>query len=116
MSAVIVKIAVAGILAVALVRAFMGPPPARLHPMLVLSCGFAGVIGYPLAALVAAEGDATGGSVVLAVSVCLVAAAAWGARGPGDDGGEPRDGDPDPPVDWEAFDRERARWEHRARH
>jgi len=113
-SPVVVKVAVGAVLAVVLVRAFVGPPPARLRPVMVLVSGFAGVVGYPIGALIAAEGHATAGSVTIGAAVCLVSLAAWGARGPGDDGGEPRGEDPDPPVDWEAFDRERERWERAA--
>ncbi len=110
-----VKVAVGVVLAVVLVRAFIGPPPGRLRPLTVLVAGFLGVIGYPIGAVVAAEGHATAGSVLIGAAVCLVSLAAWAARGPGDDGGEPRGEDPVPPVDWEAFDRARERWEQAAR-
>jgi hypothetical protein len=108
---VLIKVAVAAALAIALLRAFVGPPPASLHPVLALFAGFAGAVGYPIAVLVAAGREAALASILLAGSVTALALAVWAARGPSDDGGEPVEDGPDPPVDWEAFDRMRDAWE-----
>lgn len=105
------KAAVAAILALVLVRAFMGPAPAAMHPLLALAAGFVGVVGYPVAVVVAAAAHPASAMLLLAAAVTSMALAVWAARGPGDDGGEGIERDPEPPVDWEAFDRERARWE-----
>lgn len=111
MTALLVKAAVAAALALVLARAFMGPPPRRLRPLLTLICGFFGLIGYPIAVLVAAARHPQLASILLGVAVAFMAVAFWAARGHNDDGGDDGDEGPEPPVDWEAFDRERERWE-----
>ncbi len=114
-TALLVKAAVAAALALVLARAFMGPPPRRLRPLLTLICGFVGLIGYPIAVLVAAARHPQPASILLGVAVAFMAVAFWSARGRNDDGGDDGGDDPEPPVDWEAFDRERERWERSAR-
>jgi hypothetical protein len=110
-TALLVKAVVAAAVALALARAFMGPAPQRMHPELAMAAGFVGLIGYPVAIIVAAGRHPETATVVLAGSVILMALAVWAARGPGDDGGEEVEHGPDPPVDWESFDLERERWE-----
>jgi hypothetical protein len=114
-TALLVKAAVAAALALVLARAFMGPPPRRLRPLLTLVCGFLGLIGYPVAVLVAADRHPQLASILLGVAVVFMAVAFWAARGHNDDGDDGDDDGPEPPVDWEAFDRERERWERPAR-
>jgi hypothetical protein len=114
-TALLVKAAVAAALALVLARAFMGPPPRRLRPLLTLICGFFGLLGYPIAVLVAAARHPQLASILLGAAVVFMAVAFWAARGPNDDGGDDGDEGPEPPVDWEAFDRERDRWERSAR-
>jgi hypothetical protein len=110
----LIRAVVAVVLVLALVRAFAGPPPARMRPFLALAAGFLGVAAYPVAVLVAASRHPHPASLLLAGSVAALALAAWAARGSGDDGGEGGEPGPDPPIDWEAFDTERERWEHSA--
>ncbi|UGS35686.1 hypothetical protein DSM104329_02081 [Capillimicrobium parvum] len=110
-TALLPKAAVAAALALVLARAFMGPPPRRLHPLLTLIAGFVGLIGYPIAVLVAADRHPQLASILLGGAVASMAVAFWAARGPSDDEGDDDDEGPEPPVDWEAFDRERERWD-----
>jgi hypothetical protein len=115
-TALLVKAAVAAALALVLARAFMGPPPRRLHPLLSLVAGFLGLLGYPIAVLVAADRHPQLASILLGVAVASMALAFWAARGRNDDGGDDDPPGPEPPLDWEAFDRERERWERSALH
>jgi hypothetical protein len=112
----LVKVAIAAAVAVALARAFMGPAPGRMQPELAMAAGFLGAIGYPVAIIIAAGRHPAAATIVLAASVISMALAVWAARGPGDDGGEEVEHDPDPPVDWEAFDAERERWQRTPTH
>jgi predicted permease len=99
--------------AVSLVRAFFGRPPERMRPLVALGAGFAGVIGYPIAVVLAAGGRATAALILLAATVIASALAGWAWRAtPEDDDPADEDGEGPPPrIDWRAFDRERARWE-----
>ena len=113
-TALLVKAAVAAALALALGRAFMGPPPRRMRPALVVVAGFFGIVGYPVAVIVAAARHPQLASSLLGAAVGSMALAVWAARGRNDDGGGNDGPGPEPPVDWEAFDRERERWERSA--
>jgi len=113
-TALLVKAAVAAALALALARAFMGPPPRRTRPGLVVVAGFLGLAGYPVAVIVAAARHPQAASILLGAAVAAMALAVWAARGRNDDGGGDEEPGPEPPVDWEAFDRERERWERSA--
>jgi hypothetical protein len=94
-----------------------------LRPVLSLVACFLGVIGFPIAAMIIDGGNTRVGAVLAAVSVLAVAFSVWAARGNGggggdegdaddDDGGGGEPGGPNGPLDWQAFDRQRAEWEH----
>jgi hypothetical protein len=102
------------------------------RPVLSLIACFVGVLGFPVAALVIDGGEATLGAGLAVLSVAAVAVSVWSGRRGGsggedsgsdeDDGGGGRGGDPGDPggpiggLDWQAFDRQRAEWEHSSRH
>lgn len=111
MATLLIEAVVAAAVGLALLRAFAGEPPERVHPLLALVAGFLGVAAYPIAVLVAAGRHPHPASLLLAGSVGALALAVWAARGSGDDGGQDTVHGPDPPIDWEAFDLERSRWE-----
>jgi hypothetical protein len=96
------------------------------RPVLSLIACFAGVIGFPIAALIIDGGHTAVGALLAAASVLAVAFSVWAGRGNGgggpddgdadDDGGGGEPGGPSGPLDWKAFDRQRAEWEHSSRH
>ena len=104
------KVALAVLLAASILRAFYGPAPSSPRRGLAALVGLAGASCY-LAALAVAWGNhVTGASLLIALSIETLCLAVWLARGRddrGDGGPEPQ---PDPPVDWAEFDRERERW------
>ena len=102
------KIAVALLLVLCLARAVLGDPPSRPHSRLALAVGAVGLAHAGLAATL-------GITEVAAVGTLWLCLAVWLARGRDDGFGEPGEDPPDPPVDWEAFDRERERWGSRTR-
>jgi hypothetical protein len=102
------KVALALLLAACIARAVFGAPPARRHDHLAPASAALGIVLYALAAIFAIAALAAAGSL----SLCL---AVWLARGRDDGWGRGGDDPPEPPVDWEAFDRERARWRPRPR-
>jgi hypothetical protein len=110
-----VKAAVAATLALSILRAFAGPAPARLRPVLSLAGGFAGVVLYPVGVLAATAHHPVAASLLIVGAVELLCVAVWAARGPSDDGGEPRPPDGDGPIDWERFDRVRDEWDRVSR-
>jgi hypothetical protein len=102
------KVALALLLVMCIARAVFGEPPARRHDRLATAVALFGVALYALAAALTVAVLAGLGSL----SLCL---AVWLARGRDDGWGRGDDEPPEPPVDWEAFDRERARWRPRPR-
>jgi hypothetical protein len=102
------------------------------RPVLSLIACFVGVLGFPIAALVIDGGQVALGAALAAFSVVAVAFSVWSARRGGsggddsgsdeDGGGGGRGGDPGYPggpiggLDWQAFDRQRAEWEHTTKH
>jgi hypothetical protein len=101
----------AGCVAVALIVVWtlFGPRPRRLRPVLALGAGFVGIVGLPIAVLLATSAGPRWGALAGGVAVLGLAVGAWAARGPGDLGAD-ADG-----VDWAEFDRERERWERARR-
>ena len=108
------KIALAVLLAASIARAFFGPPPPRPRGTLAPAAAAAGFLAYGLALGLALVGQQTAACVCLILGVEALCLAVWLARG-----GDDRDDfdvpapEPDPPVDWAEFDRERARWRPR---
>jgi hypothetical protein len=107
----LVKAVMAAGVSLALMRAFIGPEPERIHPELALGAGFLGVIGFPIAVVVASGSHPIAATLTVAGSVVFMALACWAVRGSDDEGGEEIDEGPVPPIDWEAFDLERDRWD-----
>ncbi|HEY3019087.1 MAG TPA: hypothetical protein VGJ32_02800 [Solirubrobacteraceae bacterium] len=105
------KLALAALLAASILRAFYGPPPETPRQLAALRAGAFGVVCYVAAVAVAFTAHATAACALLVAAVEALCLAVWLARGRDDrPGGEPEP-EPDPPVDWARFDRERARWE-----
>ena len=110
------KIALAVLLAASIVRAFFGPPPPRPRGTLAPAAAAAGFLSYGLALGLALAGRQTAACICLIAGVEALCLAVWLARG-----GDDRDDfdvpapEPDPPVDWAAFDRERSHWRPRDR-
>src|SRR3954451_7461239 len=105
------KLALALLLAASIFRAFYGPPPAgaRRGPARVAAA--VGVAGYLAALAVAWVHHPAAAQALIAVAVEVLCLAAWLARGRDDRGrGDEAEAQPDPPVDWARFDRERERW------
>jgi hypothetical protein len=109
------KIVLAAVLAASIVRAFFGPPPPRPRGTLAGPAAAAGFLAYGLALGLAVAGRQTAACVLLVTGVEALCLAVWLARW-GDDrgGGDQPAPDPDAPIDWAAFDRERSRWRPRA--
>jgi hypothetical protein len=116
---VVVKAVLTLGLLLAMARAFRGAPPARPRPDLArLALGVGAACGAAAAALAYAE--ASWAAAPAAAAVLAASLAGWcsrspsGPSGPGGAGGPPSDDPPSPeprsPVDWDAFDRERAAW------
>jgi cyanate permease len=74
--------------------------------VLSLTCGFLGIIGLPIAVLIAAGGGPLAGVALVVASLCAVALAVWLART-----GREGEDEVSASLDWEAFDRDRERWE-----
>src|SRR3954466_14154619 len=105
-----VKLALAALLAASILRAFYGPAPSSPRRGLAALVGLAGA-GCYLAALAVAWGNhVTGASLLIALSIETLCLAVWLARGRDDRGDGGFEPEPDPPVDWADFDRERERW------
>ena len=105
------KIALAVLLAASILRAFFGPPPPRSRGALAPAAAAAGFLSYGLALGLALAGHQTAACFCLIAGVEALCLAVWLARGGDDrdDFDEPVP-EPDPPVDWAAFDRERTHW------
>ena len=110
---VVVKAVLALGLLLAMARAFRGAPPAHPRPdvaRLALAVGAA----CGAAAAAGAYAEAPWAAAPAAVAVLAASLAGWCSRGPSGPGpGEGPSPEPDSPVDWDAFDRERAAWARR---
>lgn len=107
---VALKAALAVVLALSIARAFLGPAPAQAPRRLALLPAIASVALYLAACLVVLGHHATGASLLAFAGVEASCLAAWLARGRDDGLREGDEPEPDPPVDWATFDRERERW------
>ena len=104
------KVALAALLAASMFRAFYGPPPRSAHRAASLALGIAGGFWYGMAMAFAWAQHATDASGLLVLAVEVVCVAVWLARGRDDRGDDGPVREPDPPLDWAEFDRERERW------
>jgi hypothetical protein len=105
------KLALALLLAASIFRAFYGPPPGSARRGAAIATGFAGAGCYLVAVAVAWAHHAGAARGLIAAAVEALCLAAWLARGRDDRHGGEFAPEPDPPVDWARFDRERALWE-----
>jgi len=106
-----VKLGLAALLAASILRAFYGPPPESAREDAALRAGAVGVVAYVAAVAVAFTAHPTAACALLVAAVEALCLAVWLARGRDERrGGEP-ESEPDPPIDWAEFDRERARWD-----
>jgi hypothetical protein len=100
------------VLGAALALALLGPPPATSRPRLALRVGLAAAGAYALAAVMALAAGAVAAAVLACPGVVGFSLSCWLSRGADEDDGRWDDDDePDPPVDWDDFDRARERWE-----
>jgi hypothetical protein len=104
------KLALAALLAASILRAFYGAPPRSPHRAASLGIGMLGGACYGIAMAVAWAQHATRASMLLVVAIETMCFAVWLARGRDDRGDGGPEPEPDPPVDWAEFDRERERW------
>jgi hypothetical protein len=112
---VVVKAVLALGLLLAMARAFRGAPPVRPRPDVArLALGVGAACGALSA--VGAYTEASWAAGPAAVAVLSASLAGWYSRGPsGPEPDDPPAPEPPSPVDWDAFDRERAAWGRRRR-
>ena len=107
----VAEVVLATILVLAVLRAFVGPPPGQTDPFAAGAWMSAGIL---LLATVLIAGDAARPRDLLcAAAVLAVCVAGWWMRSRSDDdGGEERQepGPTDPEIDWDEFDRQRDGW------
>jgi hypothetical protein len=106
----VVEAIVAVVLCAVLARAFLGRAPERPDSLAAAGWLVAGLLLLVL--VLAGPGGDTWTVPLNAASVIAFSVAGWWVRGGRDDGcgGEPP---ADPPIDWDAFDRERDGWRPR---
>jgi len=109
------KIALACVLAGSILYAFYGPPPASAHRGGAISTAVLGAAGYVVALAVAVAHQPAVARYLIAAAVETLCLAAWLARGRDDRRWDPPEPEPDPPIDWALFDRERELWSRRPR-
>jgi hypothetical protein len=109
----VAKLTLVFLLAAALAVGALAPPPRPRRRfeacLMVLSAG----AFYLVAAGLTIEGHAALATPLLALGVLTLGFACWLARGPEDrdDGpGDDFEPEPDPPIDWDEFDRLREEW------
>ena len=111
------KLILTVLLAAALATGALAPPPRPRRRfeacLMVLSAG----AFYLVAGGLALEGHATLAILLLTPGVLVLGFACWLARGPEDRDDGPddhEDPEPDPPIDWDEFDRLREEWAREA--
>jgi hypothetical protein len=106
------ELLVGAVLALGLVVALVGPPPSANRSYESVLLALAASAMYLIAVVVALTVDVALGTLLTGPGVLAFCASCWLSRGMdrdfGDDDGD--DGEPDPPIDWDDFDRARATW------
>jgi hypothetical protein len=116
----LLKAAVATVLAISILRGFAGPPAPARHPAITRLMLLAAAALYVGATSTLLGGHEQLAAVLAMMGVEVACACAWLARARDDggggggggrrgDGGRPLPGGPG--IDWEAFDRARMEWE-----
>jgi hypothetical protein len=98
-------------LAAILIRAVAGAPPDEPRRGTAAALAVAGCCIYVVALAVALSGHAAVGTLLVAPGVGVLALAGWLARGDDEGPGGGTDVAPEPPVDWDEFDRLRDEWQ-----
>jgi hypothetical protein len=106
------ELLVGAVLALGLVVALVGPPPSANRSYESVLLALAASAMYLIAVVVALTVDVALGTLLAGPGVLAFCASCWLSRGMdrhgrGDDGDDP---EPDPPIDWDDFDRARATW------
>ena len=104
------KIALACLLLAGILRAFYGRPPSGERRREAVAAAAVGAEAYVMAVVVAMTQHAGVAQGLIAIAVESLSLAAWLARGRDDRRGDEPEREPDPPIDWARFDRERERW------
>jgi hypothetical protein len=103
------------LMAAAVLWGFAAPAARRPRPVPTVVLLGAGLASLPCGMLLTEARERAIGMLVITAGVCLLSVAAHLLRAPvrpgDDDGPEPAEPPPGPPVDWDAFDRERERWD-----
>jgi|SRR3954467_968559 hypothetical protein len=109
-----VKLVIVALLLVGLSLAMIAPAPRSSRPYEAILLGVLAGGLYLVAAAVALEVDVHLGTLLIAPGVIAFCLSCWLSRGIDHGGGGGDDGhdapDPEPPVDWDEFDRLRAEW------
>ena len=109
------ELLVGAVLALGLLVALVCPPPAvnRSYESVLLALAASAM--YLISVTVALAFDVHLGALLAAPGVLAFCASCWLSRGPdrdsGGGGGDDGDDEPDPPIDWDDFDRIRAGWD-----
>jgi hypothetical protein len=105
------ELLVGAVLALGLVVALAGPPPSANRSYESVLLALAASAMYLIAVVVAITVDVELGTLLAGPGVLAFCASCWLSRGMDRDfGGGDDDPEPDPPIDWDDFDRARATW------
>ena len=110
-----VKLVIVALLLAGLALAMIAPAPRTSRPYEAILLGVLAGGFYLVAAAVALEVSVHLGTLLIAPGVITFCLSCWLSRGTdrgGGGGGGADDGpDPEPPIDWDEFDRLRAEWD-----
>ena len=106
------ELLVGAVLAAGLLVALVGPPPSINRSYESVQLALAASAMYLTAVVVAITVDVSLGILLTGPGVLAFCASCWLSRGPDrqSGGGGDDDPEPDPPIDWDDFDRLRASW------
>jgi hypothetical protein len=103
------------LMAAAVLWGFAGPAARRPRTAPIVVLLAAGLASLPCGMLLTEARQRAVGMLAISAGVLLLSVAAHLLRAPArpgdDDGPAPAEPPPGPPVDWDAFDRERERWD-----
>src|SRR4051794_5047864 len=109
-----VKLVIVALLVVGLALAMAGPAPRSSRPYEAILLGVLAGGFYFVAAAVALEVSVHLGTLMIAPGVITFCVSCWLSRGTdrggGGEGGTDEGPQPEPPIDWDGFDRLRAEW------